>query len=224
MNNLLSNLKIQINDEIYVKDPETSVLGKKIIEQSINLINESGFEDFTFKKLGEKIESNESSIYRYFENKHKILIYLSSWYWSWLEYNLVFSTSNITDSWEKLSKSITLVTQKTEDDESTTHINEAILNTIIIEEFTKTLHKKEIEDENKKGIYTNYQRIISRISVMINEVNPDYQYAKSLASSIVEGALHQHFLAKHMKSITDCDENISPTEFYLNLTKTVLIK
>lgn len=224
MNNLLSNLKIQINDEIYVKDPETSVLGKKIIEQSINLINESGFEDFTFKKLGEKIESNESSIYRYFENKHKILIYLSSWYWSWLEYNLVFSTSNITDSWEKLAKSITLVTQKTEDDESTTHINEAILNTIIIEEFTKTLHKKEIEDENKKGIYTNYQRIISRISVMINEVNPDYQYAKSLASSIVEGALHQHFLAKHMKSITDCDENISPTEFYLNLTKTVLIK
>ena len=85
MDQILSNIKIQVNSKIYVKDPETSVLGKKIIEQSIILIDEIGFDDFTFKKLGEKIGSNESSIYRYFENKHKLLVYLSSWYWSWME-------------------------------------------------------------------------------------------------------------------------------------------
>jgi AcrR family transcriptional regulator len=90
MNNLLLSLKIQVNDKIYVKDPETSSLGRKIIQESINLIYEIGFENFTFKKLGERIGSNESSIYRYFESKHKLLVYLSSWYWSWIEYKMVF--------------------------------------------------------------------------------------------------------------------------------------
>ena len=68
MKNLLSVLKISVPDKIFIKDPETSELGKRIIEQSIVLINEIGFDSFTFKKLGIKIGSNESSIYRYFES------------------------------------------------------------------------------------------------------------------------------------------------------------
>ena len=78
MQNLLSNLKITINEKLYVKDPETSELGRNILKNSILLIDEIGFEAFTFKKLGEKIQSNESSIYRYFENKNKLLVYLST--------------------------------------------------------------------------------------------------------------------------------------------------
>ena len=87
------------------------------MEQSILLIDEIGFDNFTFKKLGEKIGSNESSIYRYFENKHKLLVYLSSWYWSWMEYKLVFATANILDPKEKLKIAITIVTEKVTDDE-----------------------------------------------------------------------------------------------------------
>lgn len=224
MNVILSNLKIQVNEKIYVKDPETSTLGKKIIEHSIVLINEIGFEEFTFKKLGDLIGSNESSIYRYFENKHKLLVYLSSWYWSWMEYRLVFSTNNITDSFEKLRKAITIVTEKIEDDQSTDHINEAILNKIIIAEFTKTLHTKEVDAENKEGFFLIYKRVINRIVEMINEVNPNYPFAKSLVSTVVEGALHQHFLQIHLKTITNCNETISPTDFYINLVENTLRK
>ena len=222
MNTVLSNLKIQVNEKIYVKDPETSALGKKIIEQSILLIDEIGFENFTFKKLGEKISSNESSIYRYFDNKHKLLVYLSSWYWSWMEYKLVFATNNITDPKEKLRKAITIITEKVEDDNSTEHINEAILNKIIIAEFTKTLHTKEVDQENKEGFFLIYKRVINRIVTIINEVNPNYPYAKSLISTIVEGSLHQHFLTEHLTTITDCNDSVSITQFYLNLTENVL--
>ena len=70
MDAILSNISIAINEKLYVKNPETSNLGKKIIENSILLIDEIGFENFTFKKLGDRIGSNESSIYRYFESKH----------------------------------------------------------------------------------------------------------------------------------------------------------
>ena len=222
MNTVLSNLKIQVNEKIYVKDPETSALGKKIIEQSILLIDEIGFDNFTFKKLGEKIGSNESSLYRYFENKHKLLVYLSSWYWSWMEYKLVFATNNITDPKEKLRKAITIITEKVEDDNSTEHINEAILNKIIIAEFTKTLHTKEVDQENKEGFFLIYKRVINRIVTIVNEVNPNYPYAKSLVSTIVEGSLHQHFLTEHLTTITDCNDSVSTTQFYLNLTENVL--
>ena len=81
MEYLFQDLKVHIPDKIYIKDPESSVLGKKIITHSILLIDDIGFESFTFKKLGSEINSNESSIYRYFENKHKLLLYLTSWYW-----------------------------------------------------------------------------------------------------------------------------------------------
>jgi AcrR family transcriptional regulator len=224
MENLFKNIKIQVNNKIYLKDPETSALGKKIIENSIFLIDEIGFEEFTFKKLGDLIGSNESSIYRYFESKHKLLVYLSSWYWSWIEYRLVFATNNIADPTEKLKKAITIVTEKIVDDAATAHINESILNKIIIAEFTKAFHTKEVDKENKEDFFYIYKRVINRIVVMINNVNPDYPFAKSLVSNIVEGALHQHFLQDHLKTITNCNETITPTDFYLNLVENTIRK
>ena len=222
MQNLLSNLKIQVNPKTYVKDPETSGLGKKIIQKSILLIDEIGFEEFTFKKLGEKIGSNESSIYRYFENKHKLLVYLSSWYWAWIEYRLVFTTNNIDDKFEKLKKAITIVTESIEDDSKTEHINEAVLNKIIIDEFTKTLYSKHVDKENKEGFFLIYKQVNYRIEKMILDIRPEYPYAKSLVSSIIEGSLHQHFLKNHLKTITNCNETVSPTVFYIHLIENLL--
>lgn len=222
MQNLFTNFKITINDKLYVKDPETSDLGKKILQNSILLIDEIGFDAFTFKKLGEKIQSNESSIYRYFENKHKLLIYLSTWYWSWVEYNLVFATNNIKNPLEKLTVGIKLITQNIEDDHNTPHIDESILNKIIISEFTKTLLTKEVDEENKEGFFMVYKRVIHRIIKMIEDVNPKYPFAKSLASSIVEGTLHQNYLKEHFKTITSLTDKDCLSDFYIHLVKKVI--
>lgn len=55
--------------------------------------------------------------------------------------------------------------------------------------------------------------MISRIIEIVKEINPEYKYAKSLISSIVEGSLHQYYLKDHLKSITDCDEKQLPRIF-----------
>ena len=217
MKNILDGIKINISPKIYVKDPETSELGKKILENSILLIDEIGFDNFTFKKLGLKIGSNESSIYRYFESKHKLLLYLSSWYWGWIEFKLVLSTNSISNPKDKLMKAIEIVTEEIISDTNQPHINEVILNKIIICEFSKSYLTKEVDDENKEGYFLIYKRVINRIIEMVNEVNPTFPYAKSLISTVVEGALHQHFLKSHFKSITDCSDEITPTEFFKNL-------
>jgi len=217
MINLLSNLKISVPEKIFLKDPESSALGKKIVEHSILLIDDIGFDAFTFKKLGVKIGSNESSLYRYFESKHKLLVYLSSWYWAWIEYQLVFATHNISSPNEKLEKAIEIVTQKIQQDSTFSHINEIILNKIIINESSKSYMTKEVDAENQEGYFRIYKQLIIRLKDIISEVNPDYKYSSSLASSIVEGALHQHFLKDHFSSITDCDTSVTPTEFFKNL-------
>ncbi len=222
MQELLANINIKINEKIYLKNPETSKLGKKIIQESILLIDNIGFDNFTFKKLGEKIQSNESSVYRYFENKHKLLLYLSDWYWSWIEYRIVFATNNINNPIEKLYNAIAIVSEKVEDDKQTLYINESILNKIIVIEFTKTFLTKEVDAENKEGFFLVYKRVVNRIITFIQDVNPDYKFSKSLASSIVQGALHQHFLRDHLKTITNSEQN-SPLEFYKDLVTKILI-
>lgn len=224
MSVFLENLKIKVNEKLYLKDPETSELGKKIIQHSILLIDEIGLENFTFKKLGERISSNESSIYRYFENKHKLVMYLSAWYWGWVEYKLVFETNNIENTVEKLTKAIAVITQKITDDDSTEHINESILNKIIISEFNKALYTKEVDEDNKEGYFWVYKKIINQLAAIIHEANPDYPYSKSLASTIVEGSLHQHFLNDHLNTITDCNDSKSVTAFYFDLVSRILKK
>jgi len=57
---------------------------------------------------------------------------------------------------------------------------------------------------------------------MILDVNPDYPFAKSLVSSIIEGSLHQHFLKNHLKTITNCNENVNPSDFYIHLIENLL--
>jgi AcrR family transcriptional regulator len=222
MKNLLSVLKIAVPDKIFIKDPETSDLGKRIVENSIFLIDEIGFDNFTFKKLGAKIGSNESSIYRYFESKHKLLLYMSSWYWAWLEYQLVIETFSLSDAHLKLDKAIEMVTKTVEIDSDFSHINEVVLYRIIVNESSKSFLTKEVDSENKEGYFVIYKRLITRLEEMILAINPKYQYALSLASTILEGGLHQHFLQEHFPSITNCKNGKTPTNFFSQLVKNAL--
>ncbi|MGF1559511.1 MAG: TetR/AcrR family transcriptional regulator [Flavobacteriaceae bacterium] len=217
MERLLQSIKIGINEKIYVKDPQSSDLGKRIVEQSILMINDLGFERFTFKKLGDEIGSNESSIYRYFENKHKLLLYLTSWYWGWLEYHLVFTTNNLANPAEKLERAIAVVTRATIEDSAFSHVNEILLNKIVINEYSKSYLTKEVDVENKEGYFGIYKRLVTRICEMIQAVDAEYKYPSSLASTILEGSLHQYFLKDHFSSLTDCRENDDPTQYFTQL-------
>ena len=222
MERLLGNIRISVNEQLYLKDPESSDLGRNIIKHSIELIHQIGFEGFTFKKLGAAIGSNESSVYRYFENKHKLLLYLTSWYWGWIEYQLVFETHNNDDATSRLQAAIDIICRPIVEDSKYAHINEILLNQIIINEFSKSYLTKEVDQENKEGYFSIYKRLVNRLEEMIQEINGSYPYPKSLASTIIETALHQYFLKDHIPSITDCNDKITPTMFLNNMVFNLL--
>lgn len=200
-------LQIKMNEKLYVRNPEQTELGRKILQHSIQLIHQNGFESFTFKKLAEDIGTTEAGIYRYFENKHRLLIYLTAWYWSWLEYQVSFETNNINDPAVKLKRIIQLLATKVIDDDKTVHINEGILHQIIIAEGSKTYLTKHVTEDNKDQLFKPYKDLCGIIADILLEYNPAYIYPRSLASTIIEIAHFQNFFMNNLPSLTDFGKN-----------------
>jgi len=196
-------LQIKMNDKLFVRNPEQTELGKKIVQYGIQLIYEIGFESFTFKKLAEYIGTTEAGVYRYFENKHRLLIYITAWYWSWFQYRVLFETNNISDPEVKLKKVITLLAKTVEDDDSTLFIDESILHQIIIAEASKTYLTKNVNEDNKELFFKPYKDLCAVIADIILSYNPRYKYPRSLASSLIEMAQFQIFFMYNLPSLTD---------------------
>jgi len=196
-------LQIKMNEKLFLRNPEQSELGKKIILHSIQLIYKNGFESFTFKKLAEDIGTTEAGIYRYFENKHRLLIYIAAWYWSWLEYRVTVNTNNIKDPVVKLKRVIKLLATVVEDDVKTSHVNENVLHQIIIAEGTKAYLTKHVSEDNKDQLFKPYKDLCAKIGDIILECNPKYKYPKSLSSTIIEMAHFQNFFMNNLPSLTD---------------------
>ena len=169
----------------------------------MQLIHDEGFEAFTFKKLAQSIGTTEAGIYRYFENKHRILIYITAWYWSWLEYQVTFHLNNISDPVVRLKKTITLLATPIDDSITTTYVNESILHQIIITEGIKAYLTKKVSIDNKDHLFKPYKDLCAKIGNIILECNPDYLYPKSLSSTIIEIAHLQSFFMHNLPSLTD---------------------
>ena len=186
-----------------LRDPLQSKLGRSIITHSIILIDEIGFESFTFKKLALKMQSNETSLYRYFENKHFILLYLVVWYWNWVSYLIDYNTKNIIDSNNKLNIIIDNFVDATKENPSIDFVNEKILHRIIIAESAKVYHTKNIDEENKQGFYKSYKSLIQKVADVILDINPEFPYPHSLANNLFEMANNEIFFAEHLPRLTD---------------------
>ena len=196
-------LQIMMNENLFLRNPENTALGKNIIKHSIQLIAQNGFEAFTFKKLAEDIGTTEAGIYRYFENKHRLLIYIICWYWGWLEYQISFQTNNITDPAVKLKKVIKLLASTVEDDGETIYVNESLLHQIVISEGSKAYLTKQVGEDNKHHFFKPYKDLCAVIGNIILECSPKYKYPKSLATTIIEMAHFQNFFMVNLPSLTD---------------------
>ncbi len=194
---------ISIPTGLSLRDPLQSKLGRSIITHSIPLMDEIGFEAFTFKKLAIRMGSNETSLYRYFENKHFLLLYLVVWYWNWVSYLIDYNTKNITDPNRKLDLIIDNFVDATKENPSVDFVNEKILHRIIIAESAKSYHTKDIDEENKQGFYSSYKALIQKVADVILEINPNFPYPHSFASNLFEMANNEIYFAQHLPRLTD---------------------
>ena len=215
---LQSKIGIKINAKVYKKDPLSSDLGGKILRGGVELIEEIGFEDFTFRKLAQHINSTEASVYRYFESKHNLLAYLTMWYWSWMEYRVFVSTLNIDDPKIRLRKAIRCLTEEVREDINVHQIDEVKLQHVVITESSKVYLSKKVEQDNEQGFFLVYKDLVQRVADIVLEINPTFKYPHMLVSTVIEGAHHQRFFADHLPRLTDIIEGEDAvTTFYTQL-------
>lgn len=200
---MIVGIRFQLNESLFNKDPQDTDLGKKILEQSIILINELGIESFNFKKLAEAIDSTEASIYRYFENKHKLLLFLTSWYWQWVQYLIEMNTKNIDDPKKLLAVAINNIVNASTENPLTSYVNENLLHNIIVKESSKAYHTNTVDKENEGGLFLSYKNLVEKLSQMIAKVDKDFPYKTSLASNIFEMSNNQMYFAQHLPRLTD---------------------
>ncbi|MEX0810970.1 MAG: TetR/AcrR family transcriptional regulator [Chitinophagales bacterium] len=210
---------LNIDDRLFLKDPNSSEVGKSIIEHSILLISKIGFESFTFKKLAKKIGITEPSVYRYFKNKHKLLFYLLSWYWIWMKYKIDTASYNISSAEQRLKIAIKKLSEPIEKDDNYKYIDEVALYNIVIAESSKVYLTKEVDRENKEGLFKSYQRLCQQISDIIKEINPEYRFPTALVSTTIESSHSQKYFAEHLPYLTEVtkDQIKDTTEFLTEL-------
>lgn len=208
-------LQLKMNPNLYLRDPEATELGRKIVKHGILMIRDMGFEEFTFKKLAQQTGTTEAGIYRYFENKHRLLTYIITWFWTWQEYQLIFHTNNITDAGKKINIVILILTFQLEDKFIADYADKQAMHQIATSEGDKAFLTKHVSADNEAKLFKPYKDLCHRIAMIFLEYNPDYQFPHSLASTLIETAHQQTYFKEHLPSLTD----FGPGEHYKNLTR-----
>jgi len=196
-------VKFKLNEHLFIRNPQDTDLGKKLIKHSIILIDHIGFEAFTFRKLAKSMSSTEASVYRYFENKHFLLLYLVSWYWEWVSYLIDINTLNIENPDRKLRIVISNLVHASRENPAIDYVNESILHRIVIAEGAKAYHTKGVDNENKEGLFLDYKKLVAKVAAILLEVNPKFKYPRTLASNLFEMANNQVYFAQHLPKLTD---------------------
>ncbi len=196
-------VKFDINKSIYLRNPESSELGNNIIKKAIDLIYLLGFDAFTFKKLALEVNCTEASIYRYFENKHKLLLYILNWYWRYLDYLIKFKFESIATPSQKLELIIKILCSELQEYSGPMEYNIKFLNSIIISESSKVYLIKEVDSINKNDVFKPYKDLCASIAEVITSCNPSYKYANSLGVTLIETAHQQQFFIDHLPKLTN---------------------
>lgn len=223
----MKSISINIGHRYFTKDPMSSDLGKRIINQGLELIDALGFEQFTFKKLAERIGSTEASIYRYFENKQKLLIYLTTWYWSWVDFRIDFDTHHMANPKDQMFRAWEILCHVGIREQEMT-LDVSSLRRVVISESDKTYLTKHVDAINKEGLFADYKALCHRLALMLQEMCPKYPFSHALVSTLLEASHQQPFFAAHLPALTEISNgdkelvNSQVNEFIIDIIQRII--
>lgn len=191
------------NAGLYMKDPTGSETGRRIVAEGTALMERIGFEAFTFKKLAAAMGSTEATVYRYFENKHRLLLYLVNGYWAGVELRMIagFASAHSPDA--KLKTALALLCSEAPAGVPFAGVDGAVLHRLVAAEAPKVWLTKDVDDENREGFFLAYKRLCGHVADLIAAVAPEYPFPRSLAATAVEASHAQPYFARHLPRLSD---------------------
>ncbi len=220
MNGLIRNVSVRIDESLFCKDPTSSDIGLAIIRKSVDLLHSEGLESFTFKKLATALGSTESTIYRYFLNKHQLIMYLSSWYWNLLEWKVVFATANMESPFAMMDKALKVLSNPVEES-SVEFFDEKKLRDIVISYGFSGVELKNLKKKERVGYFLAYSNLSLRFEQIILLHNKNFKNARAMAATLIETSNFQLLLKLRLPELTDA--NSSETSLH-NLLSQIVYK
>jgi hypothetical protein len=87
------------------------------------------------------------------------------------------------------------------------YVDEVLLQQIVVSEFEKTYLTKNVDYDNKDGLFLPYKSMCNKVASIIKEVNPRFRHSKTLVSTIMLAITHQLYYSEHLPSLTDIKYN-----------------
>ena len=133
-------------------------------------------------------------------------------------FRIHMGTQNIMDAEVRLKNCIHILTAIPNPMNELVLDNELALKQIVINESSKVLLTKNVDDENKNGTFAEYKKVVEFVSSIILEINPTYEFPNMLISTMIEGSNQQRFFAEHLPRLTNINQKDDLVESFFTDT------
>ncbi|MFN5207896.1 MAG: TetR/AcrR family transcriptional regulator [Bacteroidota bacterium] len=209
------HFQVHIPSRMAQHDPSHSRTGLKILNTAIQLIADEGYESFHLSRLAEKADTVESTVYRYFENKHKLLLYISGWYWAYLDFSIDYETREMKAPAQILNKAIEMMAGKNLPTNIDLIGDPLLIHRIMITEFSKIYITQMAQEDNKEGYFVYFKTFVNKIGNLLSAIMPGYKFPRSFAFLLVLGIYQQMHVAEKLPALSDYDQS-EPLDEYIS--------
>jgi len=197
------HIRIHLNENLYLRNPEQTQAGQTIITAGLELFLDLGFESVTFKKLGEQAGITEATIYKYFNNKHRLLQYYFDLYWVWVKEVSKIRLINTSDPSKQLHEHLQLLSGIWPEQVLGTQVDPKLLRKLVITEGFKSFLNKKVDEDNKLHLFKPYKDYCSYLADCLTSINPKYSHSRTLATTLIEMAHSLEFYCQHLPAMTN---------------------
>lgn len=146
-----------------------------------------------------------------------------------MEFRISIGIQNIPSPEQKLRIALNKLIEEKKIDPDIPYVNEKKLQRIVISEFEKTYLTKDVDSDNKDGLFLPYKALCKTIVGILVEINPNYKFPHSLVSTVMLSINHQLYYATHLPSLSDInaksqDKYVELVEFLEGLVLNTIAK
>lgn len=198
----MAHYHLDLDPSLTLRDP-SSPMGRRILQDGLDLMNEIGLEAFTFKKLAERMGSTEVTVYHYFANKQRLLQYYFQLYWLWLGILGEQSGKAATDPLDRLHSTIRALAGLWPGEVLAAQLAPSALRKLVINEGSKSFMHKNVDSDNELKLFKPYKDLCAQVASELKACSPRIKSPRSFATTLVEMAHSLEFAMLHLPALTE---------------------
>jgi AcrR family transcriptional regulator len=202
----MAHYQLVPDPSLHLRDPGASTTGGRILSEGLALMTEIGLEAFTFKKLAERAECTEATIYKYFQNKQRLLQYYFQLYWMWLDTHCQQEGRTLDDPWERVQGDIRSLCGMWAKDAMAAQLDPVALRELVIVEGSKSFLHRNVDEDNKLRLFQPYKDLCAHIAAELKACDRKFKNPRTFATTLIEMAHSLEFAMEHLPALTELSD------------------